>query len=54
MKDILVIGAGKIGSVVAELLVDTPEQDGYTVTVADRSAALLAAIDGDAHKSPRL
>jgi saccharopine dehydrogenase-like NADP-dependent oxidoreductase len=54
MQDILVIGGGKIGSVVAELLVDTPEQGGYRVTVADRSAALLAQIDADAGKSPRL
>ena len=54
MKDILVIGAGKIGSVVADLLVDTPESHGYRVTVADRSAALLAEIDQDARKSPRL
>jgi saccharopine dehydrogenase-like NADP-dependent oxidoreductase len=54
MKDILVIGGGKIGSVVAELLVDTPENNGYTVTVADRSAALLVGIDADKAKSPRL
>ena len=45
MKDILVIGGGKIGSVVAALLVDTPEGNGYRVTVADRSAALLAQIN---------
>ena len=52
MQDILVIGGGKIGSVVAALLVDTPEAGGYRVTVADRSAALLAQIAlGD---SPRL
>ncbi len=44
MKDILVIGGGKIGSVVAALLVDTPEVSGYRVTVADRSAATLAQI----------
>jgi saccharopine dehydrogenase-like NADP-dependent oxidoreductase len=44
MKDILVIGGGKIGSVVAALLVDTPEANGYRVTVADRSAATLAQI----------
>jgi saccharopine dehydrogenase-like NADP-dependent oxidoreductase len=54
MQNILVIGGGKIGSVVAELLVDTPEQGGYRVTVADRSATLLAQIDADAGKSPRL
>ena len=45
MQDILVIGAGKIGAVVAELLAQTPAAGGYRVTVADRSAALLAAID---------
>jgi len=44
VKDILVIGGGKIGSVVAALLVDTPEANGYRVTVADRSAALLAQL----------
>jgi saccharopine dehydrogenase-like NADP-dependent oxidoreductase len=54
MKDILVIGGGKIGSVVAELLVDTPESDGYRVTVADRSAALLEQIDADLRRSSRL
>jgi saccharopine dehydrogenase-like NADP-dependent oxidoreductase len=58
MKDILVIGAGKIGSVVAELLVNTPQAGGYRVTVADRSASLLAQIDGrpdpTTRKSPRL
>ncbi|MEP6874070.1 MAG: saccharopine dehydrogenase family protein [Burkholderiales bacterium] len=50
MKDILVIGGGKIGSVVAALLIDTPEANGYRVTVADRSAATLAQITpgGDA------
>lgn len=54
MRDILVIGAGKIGSVVADLLVDTPEQGGYRVTLADRSAKGLAQIDADPRKSPRL
>ena len=54
MKDILVIGGGKIGSVVAALLVDTPEADGYRVTVADRSAAALAQIETEARRSPRL
>ena len=44
MHDILVIGGGKIGSVVADLLVNTPEESGYRVTVADRSAATLAQI----------
>jgi saccharopine dehydrogenase-like NADP-dependent oxidoreductase len=54
MHDILVIGAGKIGSVVADLLVDTPLADGYRVTVADRSAELLARIDADPRPSGRL
>jgi saccharopine dehydrogenase-like NADP-dependent oxidoreductase len=54
MKNILVIGGGKIGTAVAELLVDTPEHDGYRVTVADRSAAALAEIAGDPRRSPRL
>jgi len=52
MKDILVIGGGKIGSVVAALLADTPEAGGYGVTVADRSSALLAEIEHDARQSP--
>ncbi|MBE7419930.1 MAG: saccharopine dehydrogenase family protein [Ideonella sp.] len=42
MKDILIVGAGKIGQVAAELLADA---DGdYRVTLADRSAAALAGI----------
>jgi len=40
--------------VVAELLVNTPEEGGYRVTVADRSAALLAQIDADPRRSARL
>jgi len=52
VHNILVIGGGKIGSVVADLLVDTPEQSGYRVTVADRSAATLAQIT--AGGNPRL
>ena len=54
MKNILVIGGGKIGSVVADLLVQTPEHDGYRVTVADRSAAALADITKTARESTRL
>src|SRR5262245_60656877 len=55
MHDILVIGGGKIGSVVADLLVQTPEDGaGYRVTVADRDAAQLAEIETAARKSPRL
>jgi saccharopine dehydrogenase-like NADP-dependent oxidoreductase len=52
MHNILVIGGGKIGSVVADLLVATPEAGGYRVTVADRSAAALAQIT--AGGNPRL
>jgi len=52
VHNILVIGGGKIGSVVADLLVDKPEQGGYRVTVADRSAATLAQIT--AGGNPRL
>ncbi|CAN5836829.1 saccharopine dehydrogenase family protein [soil metagenome] len=51
MKNILIIGGGKIGSVVADLLLDTPEDAGYRVTVADRSAALLADV---AKRNPSL
>ena len=54
MKNILVIGGGKIGSVVAELLVSTPEAGGYSVTLADHSAATLASIYADPQRSPRL
>ncbi|HEY4068429.1 MAG TPA: saccharopine dehydrogenase family protein [Burkholderiaceae bacterium] len=55
MKDILVIGGGKIGSVVAALLAATPESNGYRVTLADRSAAALAPHTPDAaHRHPRL
>ena len=54
MKHILVIGGGKIGSVVADLLVHTPAGNGYRVTVADRSSTLLADIAADARRSPRL
>lgn len=54
MKNILVIGGGKIGSVVADLLVQTPQDGGYRVTVADRSQASLAEIESDARKSSRL
>ena len=45
MKDVLVIGAGKIGSVVAGLLAGS---GGYRVTVADRSAEALEAVARDA------
>ena len=42
MKDIVVIGAGKIGSTIARLLAHSGD---YRVTVADRSAEQLAAIE---------
>lgn len=40
MKDVLVIGAGKIGQVIAGLLADSGD---YRVTLADRSPSALAA-----------
>lgn len=57
MKDILVIGGGKIGSVVAALLVNaqgnTPSDSPYRVTVADRSSTQLADVQRET-ASPRL
>jgi saccharopine dehydrogenase-like NADP-dependent oxidoreductase len=44
MKDVVVIGAGKIGSTVAQLLAATGD---YNVTLVDRSAEILAARDHD-------
>ncbi len=44
MKDVAVIGAGKIGSTVAQLLAATGD---YNVTLVDRSAEILAARDHD-------
>ena len=46
MKDVVVIGAGKIGSTIARLLSHSGD---YMVTVADRSEKQLADID--AHKA---
>jgi len=43
MKDILVIGGGKIGSVVAALLAHAQGDTRYRVTVADRSAGAAAS-----------
>ncbi|WP_426441307.1 saccharopine dehydrogenase C-terminal domain-containing protein [Bradyrhizobium genosp. P] len=43
MKEIIVIGAGKIGGAIATMLADTGD---YNVTVADRSSEQLAEIDG--------
>ncbi len=40
MKDVVVIGAGKIGATVAQLLAATGD---YQVTLADRSPEVLAA-----------
>jgi saccharopine dehydrogenase-like NADP-dependent oxidoreductase len=56
MKNILVIGAGKIGAVVAELLAHAQPASGgaYRVTLADRSAAVLAEIDALKHRPARL
>jgi saccharopine dehydrogenase-like NADP-dependent oxidoreductase len=45
MKDVVVIGAGKIGATVAQLLAST---DDYQVTLADRSPEVLASRDRDA------
>ncbi|OLP46188.1 saccharopine dehydrogenase family protein [Rhizobium oryziradicis] len=42
MKDIIVIGAGKIGGAIALMLADTGD---YKVTVTDRSAEQLAKVD---------
>ena len=41
MNNILVVGGGKIGSVVAALLAGAHGEVRYQVTVADRSAAQL-------------
>ena len=41
MKNVLIVGAGKIGQVAAELLAHTGE---YKVTLADRSLAALGAV----------
>jgi len=42
MKNILVVGAGKIGSTIAEMLAQTGD---YAVTVADRSAIQLTRLE---------
>ena len=42
MKNVVIIGAGKIGATIAELLASSGD---YRVTVADRSAAQLRALD---------
>lgn len=42
MKDVVVVGSGKIGSTIGRLLADTGD---YRVTVGDRSAEQLAEIE---------
>lgn len=42
MKEIVVVGAGKIGATIADLLASTGD---YAVTVVDRSQAQLDALD---------
>ena len=44
MKGVVVIGAGKIGATVAELLASTGD---YQVTLADRSPEVLGNLDRD-------
>jgi saccharopine dehydrogenase-like NADP-dependent oxidoreductase len=44
MKDVVVIGAGKIGSTIAQLLASTGD---YQVTLVDRSTEVLAGRDHD-------
>src|SRR3974390_8597 len=46
MKEIVVIGAGKIGATVAGLLASTNE---YQITLADRSPEVLGRIDQKEH-----
>ncbi len=46
MRDILLLGGGKIGVMIAELLAET---DDYHVTIADKDKAILTLID--AHKN---
>ena len=50
-KDILVIGAGKIGQVVADLLAGSGD---YSVTLADRDAAALDALGSSALADSRV
>jgi len=45
MKDVVIIGAGKIGSTIADMLAASGD---YRVTVADRSEAALHALDARA------
>ena len=45
MKNVVIIGAGKIGGAIARMLAETGD---YQVTVADRSADQLAKLDAHA------
>ena len=56
MKNILVIGAGKIGAVVADLLGHAQPAAGgaYRVVLADHSAQLLAEFDARPHRASRV
>jgi saccharopine dehydrogenase-like NADP-dependent oxidoreductase len=49
MKNVLIVGAGKIGQVAAELLAHTGE---YQVTLADRSLQALGAVTRGRHLNP--
>jgi saccharopine dehydrogenase-like NADP-dependent oxidoreductase len=51
MKDVLIVGAGKIGQVAAELLAHTGD---YQVTLADRSLAALGAVGRGRHLVPEV
>lgn len=44
MKDVIVIGAGKIGSTIATMLAATGD---YQITLADRSSEILGRLDRD-------
>lgn len=50
MKDVLIVGAGKIGQVAADLLAHTGGD--YRVTLADRSVAALKSIASAPHLQP--
>lgn len=56
MKNILVIGAGKIGAVVADLLGHAQPAAGgaYRIVLADHSAQLLAEFDARPHRASRV
>jgi saccharopine dehydrogenase-like NADP-dependent oxidoreductase len=49
MKNVLIVGAGKIGQVAAELLAHTGD---YKVTLADRSMAALGAVTRSRQLNP--